>query len=494
MMKNLNLYILALSSITLFSCDDFLGDNVDPNKQLLENLGPADLLPTSIEYTSSAFYGIATGMCLYSQQLAAYTPVGANIQQEIQLEGGWSNIYLQALPDIETLNQLALDANSTGYQGIAKVLKATNLGLATDQWGDVPGSTATQGEQDFTPAFEAQEDIYIQINILLDDAIALLSQADTTVGSQDLIYGGDLTKWIKTAYFLKAKYAIHTTEVDQAAAVAEALSNVSNSYTSNADDYQLMYTTRNFNPWNAGVVLPRNTGNLTLLLSDQLVSLMDGSQLPYDVITQDPRLPLIASLSPGETEYLGAINGTNGQNQLSPSISATADLGAENFYSSQTAPIVMGSYSELMFIQAEALFLQNGGTATSTGSTAEAYTAYLTGIEANLDKVGVSTANKAAYLSDTSIAVGAANLTLELIMREKFIATFLNPESFVDLRRYNFNPAVFTGLALPENLNPDLNGKWARRAQYPASEQTRNGAEIEKVTKSIDTGVWWDKD
>jgi hypothetical protein len=83
---------------------------------------------------------------------------------------------------------------------------------------------------------------------------------------------------------------------------------------------------------------------------------------------------------------------------------------------------------------------------------------------------------------------------MQLIMREKYIATFLNPESFVDLRRYDFDPDVFVGLELPVNHNEILNGQWVRRAQYPASEQTRNGEEVEKVTQGIGVGVWWDRD
>ncbi len=154
----------------------------------------------------------------------------------------------------------------------------------------------------------------------------------------------------------------------------------------------------------------------------------------------------------------------------------------------------MGSYAELKFIETEALFLQNGGTETSIGSTAQAYAAYLEGIQANMDKLGVAGAQSAAYLADASIAVGADNLSLALIMREKYIATFLNPESFVDLRRYDFNPEVFIGLELPFNHNEILNGEWVRRAQYPSSEQTRNGEEVSKVLKPINVGVWWDKD
>ncbi|MEO9511530.1 MAG: SusD/RagB family nutrient-binding outer membrane lipoprotein [Flavobacteriaceae bacterium] len=502
-MKKILNNIFSLSVIVLFlGCDDYLDVNVDPNKEGLETVTPADVLTTSIFYTSSGHYNIALGLCQYSQQLASYFEPGTDTQEEIQLAEGWEDIYLEALADIATLSDVAERDNATSYLGISKILKATNLGLATDQWGDVPVAAATLGEEDFTPSFDAQESVYAEINILLDDAISLLGQTDSSgfiVGEDDLIFGGDISKWIKTAYFLKARYALHLTEIDQSAAISAALANIENSFTTNEDDFQLDYNTRNFNPWNSGVVLPNNTGNFSVLLSDQLVSLMDGTVIAFTSIEIDPRLPRITTIGEGDTEFLGAINGTGGFNVFveagsDSNIGANTNLGAGNFYSSQTAPIILGSYSELKFIEAEVLFLQDGGTPTSIGTTQQAYDAYLEGIEANMTKLGVDRAEASAYLSDSSVAVGADNLTIALIMREKFIATFLNPESFVDLRRYDFDPNVFIGLELPFGHNPILNGEWVRRVQYPASEQTRNGAEVELVIKGIEEGVWWDLD
>ncbi|UII75408.1 SusD/RagB family nutrient-binding outer membrane lipoprotein [Flagellimonas sp. HMM57] len=495
--------ILGLLVITLFlGCDDYLDVNVDPNKEGLDTLIPADLLTTSIFYTSSAHYNVAVGVCQYSQQLASYFEPGTDTQEEIQLTDAWRAIYLEALADIATLADVAERESATSYLGISKILKATNIGLATDQWGDVPVTTATLGEENFKPSFDAQEAVYTEINTLLDDAIILLGQTDSsgfTIGEDDIIYGGDTAKWIKTAYFLKAKYAIHLTEVDQNAAIAGVLANIENAFTSNDDDFQLIYNSRNFNLWNSEVVLPNNTGNFSVLLSDQLVSLMDGTSFPFSSIELDPRLPEITTIGEDDTEFLGAINGTGGFNVFveagsDSNIGANTNLGADNFYSSQSAPIILGSYSELKFIEAEALFLQDGGTPTSIGATQQAYDAYLEGINANMTKLGIPTGEASAYLSDVSVAVGAENLTMALIMREKFIATFLNPESFVDLRRYDFDPNVFVGLELPFGHNPILNGEWVRRVQYPASEQTRNGDQVEIVVKEISEGVWWDRD
>jgi len=491
---------IALALSCLVGCDDYLGENVDPNKELPREVTAPELLPTSIVSSASAHYNIAFSMCLYSQQLASYFEPGADTQEEVQISGGWSSIFLQAFSDLDKLASIAQENGNDGYLGIARVLQAQNLGLATDQWGAVPFTTATMGEEDFTPTFEDQEAVYGHINTLLDEAIALLGQADNNgIGSDDLIYGGDISNWLKTAYFLKSKYGLHLSEVDQAVAVSGVLDNVANAFEGNQDDFQLVYNSRNFNPWNAGVVLPNQTGNFSLLLSDQLVSLMDGTAIPFTSIELDPRLPLITTIGENDTEYLGGLNGAEGVHEFGDTeddenIGANTNLGGDDFYSSQAAPLILGSYSEQKFMEAEALFLQNGGNATSVGSTQAAYDAYLEGIRSNMEKLGVATDQSAAYLADTSVAVGPANLTMQLLMREKYIATFLNPESFVDLRRYDFDPQVFPGLELPFNHNELLNGQWVRRAQYPASEQTRNGEEVEKVTKGIDEGVWWDRD
>jgi len=70
---------------------------------------------------------------------------------------------------------------------------------------------------------------------------------------------------------------------------------------------------------------------------------------------------------------------------------------------------------------------------------------------------------------------------MDLIMKEKFVALFTNPEAFTDLRRYDFDSDIFKGLELPEEHNPELNGQWIKRALYPNSELSRNQSEVPNV-------------
>ena len=99
------------------------------------------------------------------------------------------------------------------------------------------------------------------------------------------------------------------------------------------------------------------------------------------------------------------------------------------------------------------------------------------------------------YLADGAIAVGEAGLMLHHIMKEKYINNFLNPETFVDYRRYDFSADVFTGLQIRlEEASDDSEyfGQWFRRAIYPSTELNRNEANVVANQQSPVTPVWWD--
>ncbi|MEX0362967.1 MAG: SusD/RagB family nutrient-binding outer membrane lipoprotein, partial [Allomuricauda sp.] len=155
------------------------------------------------------------------------------------------------------------------------------------------------------------------------------------------------------------------------------------------------------------------------------------------------------------------------------------------------SPLVIITYAEAMFIKSEAEFLVNGGNETSTGATDDAYNAYLAGISSNMDKLGVDGTD---YLADPTIAMGASGLMLNHIMKEKYIANFLNPETFVDFRRYDFSTDVFLDLALPEDsAESEYPNQWLVRAVYPDTEETRNPDHVSANKEEPTVPVWWDQ-
>jgi hypothetical protein len=479
-----SMFALALM-VNLVACEDYLGGdtNVNPNK--VNEVSLNALLPTVIAASADNYYSVGFNTSQIVQYVASATATASNTDthQNIRLGGSWTGIYLRALTNANIMVDEAEEDDSPHYAGIGRILMALNLGLATDLWGAIPFTEAFQADEELTPGFDDQEVIYENIQRLLNEAIEDLNAENSNFspGADDLVYGGNLNQWIKAAYALKARYALHLSEMSSFSA-ADVLNFTESSFTSNADDLQLRYDSRNLNPWHQRPALANQTGNASITFSEQLIGTMNGDE--YGVF--DPRLPIIAD-NGSAVEYTGAINGAEG-GELSNS-----EFTINTWYSRPNAPVLMITYAETKFIEAEASFLANGGTETSVGTTEEVYNDYLEGIKAHMEKLGVSPADINAYLTDPAVAVGASNLTLELIMKEKYIANFLNPETWVDFRRYDYSTNIYPDLELPLNHNPDLNGEWIRRILYPLDELSRNANEVERVQKGLGVKMWWDK-
>jgi len=465
---------------TLAGCGDFLGGstNDDPNKLSREQVKMDALLPPILVETSKATFNTGFTYAQYAQ----HTSFEANTDEQgtTRLDGAWTNTYLRALNNAKVLVEKSREQGSPHYRGIAKVVQAYNLGLATSAWEDIPWSEAfVDGE--LTPAYDSQEQIYTTIDTLLDGAIRELRKPPSefnSPGSDDIIYGGSADQWIRLANALKARYSIHLINKGAVDAANEALSAVSNAMNGNGDDFQVDYNgEKNLNPYHTDAVLSARTGNPFPIQADQIVDMMNGTLYPQF----DPRLPKIADKG-SSSNYFGSVNGAYGTNPDGPDNSSTVNFTTDTFHSRADAPILMMTYAELKFIEAEAQFLvDNNGTIGATGASQDAYDAYKAGIEANMDKLGVAESDQNTYLNASSVDVGPGNLTMELIMKEKYKALFLNPEVFTDLRRYDFSSNIFKGLELPEDHNPELNGQWIKRALYPSSELGRNRSEVPSV-------------
>jgi len=462
---------VVLLAILLPACDDYFDVNTDPNRAQTVTLDA--LLPATIEATSNNHYLVASTTGQFTQHLASYFVGGTDSYQETRIPLAWPGLYLAALNNLNVLVAQATEQNAPYYAGIGKILQALNLGMATDAWGDVPFSKAFQGETELTPAFDSQQHIYDTLNTLLTDAVALLQQPTSALkpGSDDLAYSGKITSWIKLAYALKARYSIHLTGKDQAAAITGALAAVPLAISNNDEDFQLNYSAVTRNPWYNNVSSPVTTGNFSVGPSEQIINLMNGTY--YGVI--DPRLSKMFD-NLGAATYSGLVNGQGG--------GGNSRLSVNTWYAGATSPMLMVTYAEVKFIEAEASLLN--------GAAGDAYNAYLAGIAAHLDKLKIDVDARTAYLTHPNIAVGSANLTLEHIMKEKFIATFLNPDAWTDVRRYQYNSAIYQGMSKPANYNEALGGEFIRRVLYPTDEINRNGAEVSPHIQPMQAKMWWE--
>ena len=243
---------------------------------------------------------------------------------------------------------------------------------------------------------------------------------------------------------------------------------MSQAYTSNDDDAQIT-AFDGTNPWETEAY-----NNSVLLLdgwmSAYFINATNGTI--YGVF--DPRLPLITDTTKFG-DYRGTINGAGGHGD--PTDPQECYLTVGKWYSSESSPLQIITYPECKFMEAEAEFRK--------GNTADAYTAYIAGITANMQKMGVAGAAIQNYITDPAVAVGSENLTLPRIMEEKYVACFLNPVTWDDMRRTDYN---YKDFSLPVNA---VLSTFIRRLNYPADEISTNGGNIPTV--QLTDHLWWDQ-
>ncbi|MFO7721216.1 MAG: SusD/RagB family nutrient-binding outer membrane lipoprotein [Gillisia sp.] len=418
-------------SVALLASCDYDDVNQDPTRPGGDNVPLVAIVPamqTQTHRNLTAVLGRFAGIIMQqwegtdAQQLQ-YT---SYVIGENDANNPWNfGLYTGSMRDAADIIDRATLTNSPNTRGLAKIYMAINLGLATNVWGDVPYSEAFLGEENLAPKYDSQEAIYNEIQNLLSEAIVDL-QAEDPAGIQGSLVAGNAASWVKTAHGLKARFFIQTTSVKSDAA-ANALVQAQLAMASNAEQKTFFFEdTQNGGHPLALFGLQRPN---TMVIGNFFANIMDG----------DPRKPLyMAEATGGNFLYFSSTN---------PNL----------VWSKLNSPSPVLSYSEVKFIEAEALE-RTGGDGTDALKAA---------IRANMAFLGVSAANIDAYIS----TVGDA--TIELIITEKYKALYGQSPIQVwnDFRR--------TGIP---NITPNVNGSNGnnpsgivpRRLLYPIAERQSN--------------------
>ena len=461
---------LVAVPLTASGCDGYLDINEDPNNPTSV---PVDaLLATSTFRTGGVYYGLGSTTSNYVQYLASPNQASdSDVYERLSLDGTWGEIY-EVLADLSVIEAQGAETGATAYVGVAKVLKALHLAAAVDAWGDVPYVTALDPDETLNPTYDDDAQLYGEVLTLLDDGIAALQAGGSTIepAGDDFIHGGDLDRWVKTGYALRARTLNHYSETAQYDPAA-VLAAVDRSFTSNADDANVAYFTEQINPWanlairNAGLILGG-------WLSEQTVQALDGTT--FGVF--DPRIEAYTdSLADGT--YVGTVNGA-GRGAASEAGDRVV-LTTTTYFAARTAPVELITYAEVKMIEAEA--------ALRLGDSGRAYAAYLAAIRAHMAKLGVSSDAAEAYVGSGVVSVGAGALTLDDVFREKYKIMFLNPEAWVDARRFDY---AYEDFDLPANA---LLSDFIRRLDYPDTEYTRNQANVPADGDDLTSRIFWDQ-
>ncbi len=470
------LFTAMIATLGLHGCKDSYFDKLSNNPNQVATPTLNTLLATSTFKAGFNNYSVASVILPYVQYTASPSANGAgDTFQPVDYGSTWDLLYF-AMADANEMKKLAVTQNSSEYKGVADVLIAYNLMMVNDLWGDAPFSEAFN-INNLVPKYDKQEDVYASTMALLDEAIVELAKTNSAIklaAASDLIYGTTVAteraNWLKMAYGLKARL-LNKVSKRSTYNPAAVLDVVSKSFASNDEDAR-MQTYKERSPW-ATVALDNENQSLGGWLSEQLIDALNGTTYPG---VFDPRLPKITDLTV-DGKYIGTVNGAG--NRL-PGANTRKDenyISRNSPWSGNTSPIFIITYAELKFIEAEAAF---------NVDKARSYNAYLTGIRANMDKFQVSTADRDAYLAQPTVAVGAAALTKNMIFKEKYIATYLNPETWNDARRFDYQYKDFT---MPANAALPT---FIRRLDFPQRERSKNGANVPADVLRT-TKLWWDQ-
>lgn len=461
MYKVFSLLVLAW---LMTGCKKFTDVNYDPNRPLAVSekllLAPLEYnMATNIEANDPGFAGPYAHHWL--QVLAFNQPIpnfGTYQHVPGNFDNIWSAIYTGGLQNLKLLNQTAEKNGNYNYAGIAKILTAYCLGTATDLFGDIPYSQSLKASDEFNPAYDKQEDIYKAIQSLLDNGIADINK-NTVVkpGADDFYYTGDLNKWKRAAYTLKARYYMHLTKAPGYTAATQAdlaLTALQSGFAANTDDMKFPYVggSGTESRW-YNIMLPAST----IILASTIIDTLKARN--------DPRLPQLAAPAKTDGAYRGRQIGATGG---LPNLNSFSVVG--NFYGNRASSGYVLTYSEALFLKAEATLIKSGFAA--------AQPVYRDGIKSHMTKLSIT--DTTAYLASRgTLTTGNA---LQRIMEEKSIANFLSMENYTDWRRTGFPVIPLAPNAVLTEI--------PRRYLYPQSEINTNPNPLHSA--KLTDRVWWD--
>ncbi len=385
----------------------------------------------------------------------------------------FSTYYAGVLKDLAEAKRVISETEDIDAQAkenklaIADLLEVYSYQRLVDIFGNIPYSEAlTEGV--LSPKYDDAATIYADLFTRVNADISVLADGGASYGDADLIYGGNTALWLKFAYGLKLKLAIHLADVAGSGAQAAAEAAASGVFSSSNDDALLVYTASspNTNPIYEDLVL---SGRADFVAANTIVNTMNT--------LNDPRRDEFFGANLGAGVFTGGVYGAS-----SPyaNYSHVGDI----FHIAELPGFLM-TYTEIQFYLAEA-----AARGWSVGGTAAAF--YAEGVTSSILEWGGDAADVTGYLAQPSVAwATAAGTDLQKVAAQAWLGAYSRGFlGYTTWRRLDY-----PSLAMPPNAEV---GSIPVRFTYPVNEQTLNKANFTAAATAIGgddllTKIFWDK-
>jgi hypothetical protein len=531
----MTLYKYKKILIVLASCMLLWGTSCKKMLDVNKNLNDPTAVPVSTLLTAAELNlgnnlamssGLSSGLAVYMHQACTR---GASDGYGIRgdngiVTGAWSGLY-RVITNLNVVINQGTAEKRYVYVGIAKILKAYTFSVMVDVWGDIPFSEFDQFKNDVKqPKFDDDATIYPQLFAMIDAGIADINNVTPNPSvptTDDLIYGGNKTRWIKAANTIKLKLYTQVRLVQNVTPQVTALlaNNGAMLISANNESFLLPYgplgTSDDRNPGYSDYTASQRGQNV----SPWLYEIMKGYNPNIYTGIRDPRVPYYwynqkkyTDAADNNTEYrdtgfitlyFGSLGGNrNGAQQLSYSlfgiypvggrydeglgipISTAAGHVAPNSAGTGAAPYRFLTYADRLYLEAELI-----NTNVIAGDARAVFNNALTASMTQVDYV-ITTYVKpsqsvpvlatqpatTAYIANVLAAYDAsANNArkLEHIMTQKWLSRIgCNVDQYTDYRRTGF-PILFdprnTTMAPGGFAQPPINGNFFVNPQTPVS-------------------------
>jgi hypothetical protein len=387
-------------------------------------------------YTDEANYNISTRPIPDAIWNAFYRDVLENLEQAKKLGAG------------EGTSASALAVNNAQID----ILEVYSYYYLLTTFGNIPYTQALNPDNLF-PVYDDATTVYKSLLTRLNADITALSGTGS-LGSADIIYGGDSAAWKKFANSLKLKMGITLSDADNATAKTAVESAVASGvFTSNDDNATFAYLSA-----------PPNTNPIWVDLVQSKRKDFVGCSTLVDLLkaNADPRISSYFTVD-ANGGYSGAEPGASA-NYTTFSKPAVA-LTAPDF------PGLLLDYAETEFNLAEAL--ERG---YNVGGTPADH--YASGVTASIEYWGGTAAQAASYLTQPTIAYATATGTYkQKIGLQKYFALYNRGwDAWIEQRRLDYPALVAPSTAL---------SGFPVRFTYPVNEGNVNGPNVKQAGTAI---------
>jgi hypothetical protein len=508
---------LVLAALVLFglqACDSGFEDmNRNPNAP--EVVPVSYIMPRAQETTANRLYSMS-GMNGYIGAIWAqgYAKIQYTDEDRYDFSGRialvnnlWQGFYAGTLEDLNQIIKIGEEENRPNVVAVAKIMKAFNYQLITDLWGDVPYGDALGGAENPMPTYTSQSEIYPGLLADLDQAIGMIDMGGPNpFGSADLVYGGDMEKWLRFANSLKLRIAMRMSEVNSglASSTIQSVYQGGQYFQGHGDNASFRYQQFPYNNPVHDFARTREDHKVSKTTVDILLGMDDPRLRIYAEPVRD------ADLRAEGIMYQGVQN-ADANNSLP--LGEVSTMG--RFFVAPESPGRFMTYDEVLFILAEA--------AARGWITASAENLYYDAIRANMnlyssdrlgavlgafsagdqayrhqsfgtaeDPEGITSDEIDAYLAQPEVQWDASQWR-QRIGLQKWLALYSEGfQQWTEWRRLGVPTLTPGPLAVLSEV--------PRRVSYPTIEQSLNRANWSEAVNKFGAGgdsflarVWWDQ-